>query len=177
MKNTPIVVKMQMLVNYHDNKEENYWKFKGGDTVVVYNCETVADAVSFANKIFGNNNEGAQRFPVKWLPLNDWLKEQTDSLVFDEWYKDHLLNSVSCISPKTVTGQNNEWLQFPYDKLTDFGGDSFYNIEILNTTIPSYLNNALEKQEAELWEENVGDKYDGYHQEDMSDVDREEPCI
>ena len=63
-------------------------------------------------------------------------------------------------------------MQFPYDKLTDFGGDSFYNIEILNTTIPSYLNNALEKQE-----ENVGDKYDGYHQEDMSDVDREEPCI
>ena len=102
MKNTPIGVKMQMLVNYHDNKEENYWKFKGGDTAVVYNCETVADAVSYANKIFGNKNNEAQRFPVRWLPLNQWLKEETDSLVFDEWYKDHLLNTISCIAPKLL---------------------------------------------------------------------------
>lgn len=177
MTKEPIVVKMQILVNYHDNKEENYWKFKGGDTVVVYNCETVADAVSYANKIYGNINEGSQKFPVSWLPLNKWLKEQTDSLVFDEWYKDHLLNTISCISPKSVIGRNDEWLQFPDCKYTDFGGDSFFDINILNTTIPSYLNNALEKQIAELGEEYVGDKYDGYHQEDMSDVDREEPCI
>ena len=68
-------------------------------------------------------------------------------------------------------------MQFPDCKYTDFGGDSFFDINILNTTIPSYLNNALEKQIAELGEEYVGDKYDGYHQEDMSDVDREEPCI
>jgi hypothetical protein len=172
MKNIPIVVKMQLVVNYHDNKEENYWKFKGGDTVVVYNCETVADAVSFANKIFGNNNKGSQRFPVKWLPLNDYLKEYTEQGGFDAWYIDHSLNTISCISPEPIT--DGYWLKSAYMKKTDFGGDSFYSIDIAHTTIPNYLNKALKEQEAE---ENVGDNYDGYHQEDIADVDREEPCI
>lgn len=177
MKNTPIVVKMQLLENYHDNKEKNYWKFKGGDTVVVYNCETVADAVSFANKIFGNKNNGVQRFPVRWLPLNDYLAEYTNEAGFDAWYVDHLINTICCISPKACIGQKDEWLDFPYTTYTCFPDGNFYDINIKNTTIPSYLNNALKKQIAELGEEYVGDKYDGYHLEDMSDVDREEPCI
>tara|TARA_Y100000114_G_scaffold155480_1_gene179786 strand:+ start:1072 stop:1572 length:501 start_codon:yes stop_codon:yes gene_type:complete len=166
MKNTPIVVKMQLLVNYHDNKEENYWKFKGGDTVVVYNCETVADAVSFANKIFGNNNKGTQRFPVSWSTLDEYLNKVTSEASFDSWYVDHLLHSITCISPTISKAK------FPWAKKTDFGGESFYDINIESTNIPKYLSNALA-----INEENLGDKYDGYHQEDMSDVDREEPCI
>ena len=100
MIHTPIVVKMQLLVNYHKNKEERYWKFKGGDTIVVYNCEKVADAVSFANKIFGNNKEGSQRFPVSWSTLDEYLKETTAEAGFDAWYVDHLINTISCISPE-----------------------------------------------------------------------------
>ena len=102
------------------------------------------------------------------MPLNDYLAKYTNEAGFDAWYVDHLINTISCISPKISKAQ------FPWAKKTDFGGDSFYSIDIAHTTIPNYLNKALKEKEAE---ENVGDNYDGYHQEDIADVDREEPCI
>ena len=68
---TPYVVTTQYIENYADDKAENYWKFKGGQTYLVYNCNKMADAVSYVDDMFTSNSRAYKVFPVKWQTLDD----------------------------------------------------------------------------------------------------------
>tara|TARA_R100000329_G_scaffold38824_1_gene36550 strand:+ start:350 stop:805 length:456 start_codon:yes stop_codon:yes gene_type:complete len=96
---TPYVVTTQYIENYADDKAENYWKFKGGQTYLVYNCNKMADAVSYIDDMFTSNSRAYKVFPVKWQTLDEYVDDLKKSNE-DEEYLRYILDGIRVVSPE-----------------------------------------------------------------------------
>lgn len=93
----PLVVKMQTVENYHNDKNKDYWKFKGYSTYVVYDCKKAADAIAFIIEATASKSKrDYKNFPIDWLPLDDYLVELGKEEQID---RDIYLDSLICLSP------------------------------------------------------------------------------
>ena len=76
------VIKTQTLENYGAHSESGryadgnaYWKFKGGTTYIVSDCERVQDAAAFVMAAFGENGVGWKEYPAEYLDIHEWIEE------------------------------------------------------------------------------------------------------
>lgn len=127
---TPIVVTTQDIENYADDKKENYWKFKGGQTFVVYGCNKMADAVSFISETFLHNGRAFKSFPTNWLPLDDFIKElKADNTNCPE-YIDYTLETLRCVSAESGADreERKSWNDSTYYELLPEKTDKWHRI-------------------------------------------------
>ncbi len=107
------VIKTQTLENYGAHSESGLyaegnacWKFKGGSTYIVSDCERLQDAAAFVMAAFSENGVGWKEYPCEYLDIYEWMDELDKD---DEDYADFKKETAICVSPKTGRKFTKGW--------------------------------------------------------------------
>lgn len=110
------VIKTQTLENYGAHCENGayadgnaYWKFKGGSTYIVSDCERVQDAAAFVMAAFGENTLGWKEYPAEYMDIFEWLESVESE---DDDYEAFLKETAIRVSPKTGRKFTKGWQGF-----------------------------------------------------------------
>ena len=79
-----VLIHTQSLENYGYEPNYQWWKFKGGSTILVTGCDKIANAVAFVMKHESVVNGAYMSIPVEWKQVSDDFEP-----VLDMEYWDH----------------------------------------------------------------------------------------
>ena len=79
-----VLIHTQSLENYGHESDTQWWKFKGGSTILVTGCDKIANAVAFVMKHESVVNDAYMSIPVEWKQVSDDFEP-----VWDMEYWDH----------------------------------------------------------------------------------------
>ena len=98
-----VLVTTQTLENYgaHDHDWDSqddvpqYWKFKGGDDILVCGVDSFQNAIALVISLIGDPNQGLMEFPSSWKVVgDDFVKGNPNT--YEEWdsgrYVRHILD-------------------------------------------------------------------------------------
>jgi len=103
------IVTTQTLENYGAHAEsgkfadgQSYWKFKGGDTYLVEDLDSQADAYAFVAALVMENSIGYKEFPSEIMTVQEWAADLPDDGGEEQSCRDYYLSQVKRVSPNTV---------------------------------------------------------------------------